>query len=84
LTHRNSFTPTLDSGQSPDYVRDVNYANDPNDKSRELGPTRFTRLRPDEDARLLEVVALGEHGETVSEVIRAAIRSFLRKLKRVA
>jgi hypothetical protein len=55
-----------------------------NDKSRDLGPTRFTRLRPDEDARLLEVVARGEHGETVSEVIRAAVRSFLRKLRRAA
>lgn len=47
-----------------------------------ISPTAAPRR--DEDARLLEIVARGEHGETVSEVIRAAIRSFLRKLKRAA
>lgn len=65
-------------------VNAVSNTNDVNDKGRELGPTRFTRLRPDEDRRLLDVVARGEHGETVSAVIRAAIKAFLRKLKRAA
>jgi hypothetical protein len=65
-------------------VNPVNPTNDVNDKSRKLGPTLFTRLRTDEHARFMEVVERGEHGETVSEVIRAAIRVFLRKLKRAA
>jgi hypothetical protein len=61
----------------------VNPANAVNDKGQGLGPTLFTRLRTDEHARFMEVVERGEHGETASEVIRTAIRVFLRKLKRV-